>query len=296
MYPGIEIKDLVLVQTIARAGGVSHAARSLHLSQSAVSHHLSRLEERLGVALFERVGRRLEIAAQGKRFVALAEEILPKIRTAEREIRSRRRRALRLATQCYTAYRWLPALTDILALHHPDIDVHIELDAIRNPRAALDDGAIDLAILHSAMNGGGFVQRTISHDELVLVMSPNHPLAVRKRLQPTDLHPHTFLVFDSGIAELRAQGELTFPNGDAPMRIQRVPLTEALIQLVCSGHGVSLLTGWIARPYLDSGELVSRRLSGANLKRCWRAVYRKKSSLRGPLRTAVDFLADHHAS
>jgi LysR family transcriptional regulator for metE and metH len=295
MSDDLEFKDLALVRAIATAGGVSRAARSLHVSQSAVSHHLSRLEDRLGVALFDRTGRGLTIAPAGTRLVALANEILPKVRAVQQQLRPSTARTLRLATQCYTTYHWLPGLTAQLAAHHPHVQLRIVLEATRDPMGALRAGKLDLALVHTLGDHPGFVARLVSRDHLVLVMAPDHPLAARKRLRPTDLHPYTFFVFDSTSAELREQGALTFPNGDAPPTIHRVPLTEALVQLVRSGQGVSLLSAWTARPYLERGELVSRPLQTAVVERTWRAVYERDGELTEPVRTLVDHLVDREA-
>lgn len=70
----LDARDLRLVQAIADAGGVTRAARRLHLSQSAVSHQLRGLEERLGVELFERRGRTLAIT-QGERISSVVKTV-----------------------------------------------------------------------------------------------------------------------------------------------------------------------------------------------------------------------------
>jgi DNA-binding transcriptional LysR family regulator len=74
--PSLELRDLRLVLAIARRGGLGAAARHLHLTQSALSHHLRALEERLGVSVFDRVGRGLVVNARGARLVELADRLL----------------------------------------------------------------------------------------------------------------------------------------------------------------------------------------------------------------------------
>jgi LysR family transcriptional regulator, regulator for metE and metH len=293
MYLGLEIKDLVLVRAIARSGGVSQAARSLHLSQSAVSHHLARLEARLGVPLFDRVGRSLSIAASGLRIVGLADEIVPRLAAVAAELREPTHQVLRFATQCYTAYHWLPRVTASLSRQHPHVELRICLEATRDPFGALDRGALDLALVHTLpKNSRGYKRPTLARDELLLVMAPGHPLAASKRVTPAQLQPHRFFVFDSTGPELLAQRRMTFPDGGAPERVQRIPVTEALIQLVCSGQGVSLMSRWTIGPHLERGELVSRPLLGAQLERTWRAAYRRDSALRDPIETVVATLRD----
>lgn len=299
MHLKTEIKDLVLVRAIARTGGVSRAARSLSASQSAVSHHLARIEERLGVALFERVGRGLRIAPAGERLVALADEILPRVGAFERALGDRTTQSLRIATQCYTAYRWFPELTAMVRSNFQDVEVRIVPEATRDPLAALEEKQIDLALVHTVLDAPrpakhrSFARKVVAEDRLALVMAPDHPLADRKRVSPRDLHPYTFYVFDSTTAELVAQSKSTFASAaDAPPKVQRVPLTEALIQLVQSGQGISLLSSWMIRPYLDRGDIVTRDLRGARLRRTWRAVYDKRHKLAEPLEAVTRFLVE----
>ena len=107
----LETRDLRLVTAIASAGGATRAAKQLHLSQSAVSHQLRGLEDKLGVELFKRQGRRLEITAAGRRLVEVASQVLEPLLRAELELRRGaliERPKLRVATQCYTAYHGLP--------------------------------------------------------------------------------------------------------------------------------------------------------------------------------------------
>src|SRR3954467_10092225 len=102
----IEARDLRLVQAIVQSGGATRAAKQLGLSQSAVSHQLRGLEERLGLPLFRRQGQRLRITPAGQKLVELAAQVLLPLLQTELELRRglfRERPKLRVATQCYTA-------------------------------------------------------------------------------------------------------------------------------------------------------------------------------------------------
>src|SRR5262245_44861587 len=107
----LELRHLRLVLAIAEEGSVTRAGPRLHLSQSALSHQLLDLEKRLGVGLFERVGKRMVLAPAGERLLTSARGVLDEVERAEEEIRAAalgQRGVLRLTTQCYTVYHWLP--------------------------------------------------------------------------------------------------------------------------------------------------------------------------------------------
>src|SRR5688572_20968396 len=107
----LEIRHLVLVRAVAAAGTLTRAGVSLHLTQSALSHQLQDIEGRLGTALFLRVGKRMVLTAAGEHILASAEGVLSALERTEEAIRQlagSRSGVLRLTTECYTCYHWLP--------------------------------------------------------------------------------------------------------------------------------------------------------------------------------------------
>ena len=84
--PKLDLRHLQLVRAIAEEGSVTRAGLRLHLTQSALSHQLRDAEERLGVRLFERVGRRLLLAPAGERLLRSARTVLEELERAEEEV------------------------------------------------------------------------------------------------------------------------------------------------------------------------------------------------------------------
>src|SRR4249920_3483846 len=108
--PKLHVRHLQLVQAIAEEGSVTRAGLRLHLTQSALSHQLRDAEQRLGVQLFDRVGRRLRLSRAGERLLRSARAVLDELGRAEEEIgreAERPRSLIRLTTQCNTVYHWL---------------------------------------------------------------------------------------------------------------------------------------------------------------------------------------------
>src|SRR5438270_13290047 len=107
----LEIRDLRLIEAIARQGTMTRAALGLHVSQSALSHQLTDLERTAGVPLFERRPRRMVLTPEGDRLLTTAQVILQELRDAEQALRDGTRNdsgTLRISTECYTCYHWLP--------------------------------------------------------------------------------------------------------------------------------------------------------------------------------------------
>src|SRR5262245_52205451 len=105
----LEIRHLQMVQAIHDEGSVTKAAARLHLTQSALSHQLLGIEDRLGATLFQRVGRKMVITPAGERLLSAAKLVLMELRNTEHDISVKGRTpdgALRISTECYTCYHW----------------------------------------------------------------------------------------------------------------------------------------------------------------------------------------------
>jgi len=111
MSPKLEVRHLKLLVTVAEEGSVTEAGKRLHLTQSALSHQLRDAEEKLGTALFLRLGRKMVLTPAGERLIACARRVLDELSDTEVQIEGLNggaRGEIRLSTECYTCYHWLP--------------------------------------------------------------------------------------------------------------------------------------------------------------------------------------------
>src|SRR5207253_2897118 len=125
----LEVRHLKLVQAVAAHGSLTRAGSDLHLTQSALSHQLRDIETRLGTALFLRVGKRMVLTPAGEQVLRSAREVLAIIGRAEDDVRRMAGTAgavLRISTECYTCYHWLPALLKAYERAHPAVDIQVE--------------------------------------------------------------------------------------------------------------------------------------------------------------------------
>jgi LysR family transcriptional regulator for metE and metH len=289
-----ETRDLRLVRAIADAGGVTRASRLLALSQSAVSHQLKVLEDRLGVRLFERAGRGVRMTDAGRRVLDLSREVLEPMARVEGELRGRgcrpEMRALRLTSQCHTGYAWLPRIIGELGARHPDVVLRIVAEATRDPVAALDDGAIDLAFLVERPNAKGLHSIPLFDDEIVAVLPPGHALSSRKFIDGSDLVEEMLILPDVPRPMRDQVRRRLLPEGGTFRRVMRVPVTEAILELVRARHGVSLLPAWTVSGPAARGEVVTVRLTRRGLGRSWHATHRRDTGLRDAIGTVAELL------
>ena len=270
----LEVRHLQLVAAVADVGSLTRAGDRLHLTQSALSHQLRGIESRLGAALFLRVGKRLVLTPAGERLLVSARDILERLAQAEDDIRRMGKEhagVLRLTTECYTCYHWLPPLLMRYRRKFPRIEVRIDVEATRRPIEMLLAGRIDLAIMSSTVTDRRLVSKKVFDDELVLIAATGHRFVQQSHVRLTELRDETLYIYPPR-DESRVLQEVLLPAGISPARIEEVQLTEAITELVKAGLGVAVLARWAVQPLVDAGAIIARPLTARGLHRQWRAV------------------------
>ncbi|HEX3764555.1 MAG TPA: LysR family transcriptional regulator [Kofleriaceae bacterium] len=279
--PRLEIRDLQIVLAVAAAGSTAKAAGTLHLTQSAVSRALVLAEDKLGVQLFERRARGLSPTAAGQRLIGGAGAVLAQLGQLERHVGgvAAAPAHVRLVCECYTAYRWLPSALTRLRGRLPGLEVTLKTEYSTDPVAALLTREVDVALLTTSPVRGAAHDRPLFADEIVFVVAASHPLASRPSLTPADLRAYP-LITSSNAARAEARGFFTKVFGPRVPRLEflRLPLTEAIIDMARAGHGIAILSEWVASGYLDTGELVVRRLASGPVRRPWRIAFRRDTA------------------
>lgn len=292
----LEVRHLRLVRAIAEEGGPTRAAARLHLTQSAVSHQLADLEGRLGVQLFSRVRRKLNLTAAGARLLEAGKDLLTGLERVERDLHrvgSAKRETLRLTVESFTSYHWLPAVMAALAEDHPLVDVRIVLEARREPLAALLRGSLDLAIVSSPVRDRELVVVPLGDDEWTVILAPGHPLARRRFVSAVELGGETLFAHDAPKGDVERLRDIAAAEHAPLPRVEMVPLTDALVELVKAGLGLGLVSKWAVAPFVARGEVVPRTFTRAGLPERWSAVYRRDAVHRLPLARVAALVQQH---
>ncbi len=292
----LEIRHLQLVAAVAAEGGVTRAGRLLHLSQSALSHQLRDAEDRLRVRLFDRIGKRMVLTPAGERLLRSARLVLEELRSFEDDVRrgrERPRELLRLTTECNTVYHWLPSRLRLLERAHPDVDVQVLASASDDPLPSLLEGQIDLAIVHRPVRDSRLRSRPLFRDELVVVLPPGHRLGAKPFVAAEDLAKEHLILYSIPREANLVFREVLIPAGVSPARVTHIQLTEAIVELVKAGLGVSVLARWSVAPSLERRELLARPLTAKGKFREWSAAWRARPQPGAHLLDFVDLLARH---
>ena len=289
----LEVRHLRLIAAVAEVGSLTRAGDRLHVTQSALSHQLRDIESRLGTALFLRVGKRLVLTPAGERLLTSARQMLDGLERTELEIRQMgrdRAGVLRLTTECYTCYHWLPRVLTDYRRRFPGVEVRIDVDATHRPIETLLAGKIDVALVSSPVHDRRVVVRPVFDDEMVVVAAPQHRFATQTHVNVSDMHGETLLLYPPKEESL-VLNQVLLPAGAVPARIDEVMLTEAIIELVRANLGVAVLARWAVQPMVSAGRLVERPLTARGLHRRWSAVTPKDLANTGFVRDFIDLVA-----
>jgi LysR family transcriptional regulator, regulator for metE and metH len=274
MSPKLEVRHLKLLVTVAEEGSVTEAGKRLHLTQSALSHQLRDAEEKLGTALFLRLGRKMVLTPAGERLIACARRVLGELSDTELQIEGLNggsRGEIRLSTECYTCYHWLPPVLQKFHSKFSKVEVNIVASATSDPAAALLEGKLDVAIISTPIRNKSLQLTPMFEDELLLVMSPKHRLASATVVRPRDLETETVLIYPPR-EESTLINKLLKPAGVEAQRVIEVPLTEAIVELAAAGTGIGFLARWAVAPAVEAGKVATRPLGGRGFRRQWYAV------------------------
>ena len=290
MAPTLEIRHLQLVDAIAETGTVTAAAGRLHVTQSALSHQLRDIESRLGVTLFERLGRRMVLTPAGARVRESARTILQDLANAELELRNLNGNGgtIRLCTQCNTGYHWLPPLLKQFHSRHPSTDVQICVEATKRPLEALLAGEIDLAIMTNPVRDRRVTVTELFRDELVAIVAPSHPWASERWIKVSAFATEHLIIYSADPTDSYAFRYVLSPAGVTPARVSAVPLTEAIVELVKAGLGIGMVARWAVEPAVRAGQLAAVRITRQGVFRPWIAVLRRDHQKRPADRPWMD--------
>jgi LysR family transcriptional regulator, regulator for metE and metH len=293
----LEIRHLKLVAAIAETGSVTQAGNRLHLTQSALSHQLRDAEEQLRVPLFERRNRRMSLTAAGERLLQSARTVLEELARAEKEIQEcngigAAKGVLRLSTECYTVYHWLPPRLRLFQHKFPAVDFQLVIEATDSPFEALLEGKLDLAIVCDPIRNRKIRYTPLFEDEVVIIVPPEHRLAGKKFAAPTDFAAENLIIYPPKDDSTVLNRFLT-PAGISPRKIQEVMLTDVIIEMVRGGLGVAALAKWAVSPQIDSGAVVGLSLTEQGFRRTWSAAQVRDSRTPAYVEEFIRVLAEH---
>ncbi|MFA9459796.1 LysR substrate-binding domain-containing protein [Thiohalorhabdus sp. Cl-TMA] len=253
----LTLEALQVLDAIARKGSFSAAAAELHRVPSAITYTVQRLEEGLGVTLFDRGGHRAVLTDAGRVVLEQGRPLLEAANELEatvRRVATGWEAELRIAVDGIFPLTALYPLLERFYAEQPRVRVRLSREVLAGAWDALLDGRADLVVGATGEGppGGGYAVRTIGEVPLVPVAAPGLPLCeLEGPLEPEDLRPYR-VVAVADTARNRPERSAGLQNGQP---VLTVPDQEAKVAALLRGLGVAHLPRHAAAPHLESGAL-----------------------------------------
>ncbi|NBC84541.1 MAG: LysR family transcriptional regulator [Bacteroidetes bacterium] len=290
----MEIRHLQLVESIVEEGSLSKAADKFFLTQSALSHQLKELEQQVGSQLFHRMNKKMIITPVGQRIYDLAKKVLPEIHKTSKEISAITHGLegeIRLSTECYTSYHWLPPLMKSFNAEYPKVTIKINMNATHNAVDHLLNGKLDVGVTNDILKNDYLDFTEICKDEMVAIVSRSNPLSERKYLVAEDFTNENLIIYSGPLHTVTVYNKVLQPKGIQPRQITELPLTEAAIEMVKANMGVAVFATWAVRPYITDDSVVLKKVTAKGLYRLHYAATLKNSSKPDYLIRFIEFLS-----
>ena len=259
----IEIKHLRTLSAIRDCGSLVDAAQRIHLTQSALSHQLKELEDRLGQPVVIRKSKPIKFTDSGERLLQLADSVLPAVELTEQDIlrmAAGKQGRLHIAIECHSCFEWLMPTLDEYREDWPDVEIDLISGFNFDPLPALTRSELDLVITSDPQKLPGIRYLPLFEYEALLCVSKHHPLAKKPMIEPTDFISETLITYPVEKERLDVFKYFLQPAGVVPANVRTAELTLMIIQLVASGRGVCVLPNWGITDYLAKGYVVARSL------------------------------------
>lgn len=288
----MELIHFRILLALKQHGTLVAAAESLHLTQSALSHQIKNLENRLGVTLWRKQGRLLVLTQAGRYLSEVAESVLATVASAEQHIgllASGKTGKLVIGIDCHACYEWFRDILHAYLMAWPQLDIEVTSRYRFDSFAAISHYKLDAVLTSDPAFNGPLHYQPLFDFELVLIVSEQHRLAQYEQIEPAELRLETVFTYPVARDRLDIFRKVLYPAGIEPLLHQTVEETDIMLQLAASGRGVCLLPDWLLRRKSGTQTLRGLRFKGLELNKTMYLATRREDAQLNYIR----WLAEH---
>jgi DNA-binding transcriptional LysR family regulator len=266
----VDLRQLEILQAIAETGSFTACGRKLHVSQSAISRQVLLLEEELGEPLFLRVGRQVRMTPAAESLVQLGQRVFQDVHETVGAITDRTRElrgTLRLSGGMTVCMYVFPSLLKHLRRVHPHLDVRLTVATAGRSVEEIRAGRVDAGLLTLPVEESDLITVPALREALLLITTPKHPLAKRRRIAPPDLASYPFVLFEVGSGTRRVIDRFFMSEKIEPTVVMDTENVEIIKAMVKTGLGIAIAPYQAVAREVRSGQLFCARIDGHDLVR-----------------------------
>lgn len=274
-----ELKHLKTLTALKETGNIKKAAAKLFTSQSALSHQIKDLEQRLGEPLFIRNTSPVEFSHAGQVLLDLAKEIFPAITNAEQALKTPTRQAknLKLAIACHACFQWLLPISQQFSQQHPALAIEFLDDDFQQQALSAD-----ILFTDYQQQEDNYLYQEIGQFEVIAVSALNDPTLGCKYdyVEAEQFKSVTLLTYPLPNKQLDIFQLFLTPKGITPAKIKQVNNSHVMLQMAAAGMGVATLPDWLVSSLSQQALLTRKRLGEAGLYKKLYAKYQANTRQR----------------
>jgi LysR family hydrogen peroxide-inducible transcriptional activator len=240
----MNLRDLQYLVAVADEQHYGKAAEQCHVSQPTLSMQLKKVEEYLGVQLFERTNKQVMITPVGEKIAERARQVLrdtQEIRDIAKTAQNPYAGDFRLGAFPTLAPYFLPQVVPLIAKKLPKLKLLLVEEKTEQLLDKLKAGHLDAALIALPVEGEGFDSASLFDDPFLLAVPLNHPLAKRKRVDLDDIRREPLLLLEDGHCLRNQALEVCSLIGASEYQDFRASSLETLRQMVAAGVGITLI-------------------------------------------------------
>ncbi len=288
----LNLDSLRVFLTVAEHGSFSEAGRQLHLTQPAVSQSIQGLEKQLGMPLFNRQGRAVQLTESGQVLVSMARELLTSAQRLEQTMLSLHGEVIgEMSVGCSTASGkyLLPGLIAHFRRAYPQVRINVLVTSRDSVIHKLLSGEVAVGISSKLIQHYDLEYQDFYNDDVILIAPAGHPWAQYRRIYPDDLLDEPMILREevAGTREVLMDGLLTRDISPAMLNVAMVlGNAEAIGMAVEEGLGVAFISRLAAARGIALGRIVEVEVDGMSLTR---KLYMARNRRQPLTRAQVEF-------
>lgn len=279
------IHSLRIFLEVYRTHSVTEAARNLFITQPAVTRAVQDLEKEYSIRLFERYHRRLIPTAVAERLYTHSTQIVASMDAMEEMLKQEHYQSkIRIGTSITIGTLLMPEIAQRFARLYPDTRLEITVSNSSILQADLLDNTLDTALIEDSIHETDLHAVPFYHDEMVLILPKEHPLARKKTITLREITDYPMLLREKGSAGREYVDALFAKENLVLSPLWQSVSTQALVNAVDAGIGIAILPRYLCEDAVKKKNILIHPISHLPMKRTYYIVTHKEKYMSEELK------------
>ena len=287
----MDVRNLEVFLSVAKHLNFTRAGEEVNLAQPSVSVRIRQLENEVGLKLFEQLGKKIALTEAGLSLIPYARRVMAAVDDARQclqELQGLERGSLRIGASTTPGMYLIPKAVAAFKAQHPNIEIHLRIKDTQQVEGGVLSNEFDFGFVGGHLVGHEVATLPWLTDQLVLIVPPNHDFVGQKSVKSRHLQKQKFIFREVGSATRATIVNYLQNSGVTMEPIMEMENPESVKKAVQSGLGIAFISRFAVETELKARTLVAVRVSGLDIRRELKIVYRKDKHLG---RAAQTFIA-----